>query len=137
MLYLQGGCFDPPRELDVSPFDLTLNIHWPVLEGVSKYFMSDKDVKAPNLVYIQNFKQVLKGFDKPLRRILIFGASGQVGGALIKPSVSNVLGRAALSIRLRCCNSTCKMLQENLNWLEIYLCLTDPKLSASVLVGLE
>lgn len=84
MLYLQGGCFNPSCEMDVSPFDPVLKIHWPILEGVPNYVMSEKDAKAPNLADIHGFQQVLKGADKSLRRILIIGASGQVGGALVE-----------------------------------------------------
>lgn len=92
MLYVQGGCFDPPRELDLSPFDPTMNIIWPVIDGVSEYTMSAKDMQAPNLLNMTKF-QLLPICQVPLRRILIIGASGQVGGALMEAfGHQNVIG---------------------------------------------
>jgi dTDP-4-dehydrorhamnose reductase len=83
VLYLQNGCFDPRYEIDIHPFDTIINIHWPTLDGLSHYILSRKDAHSPMLTDSKNFcgdgLQVL-----PLRRILIIGASGQVGGALVE-----------------------------------------------------
>ena len=98
ILYLQGGCFDPRSELDISPFDEILNIHWPVLEDIATYIMSNKDRQAPNLLDHEMFSGcAVEG----TKRVLVIGASGQVGGALVEAFGShNVIGTYSNSTRV-------------------------------------
>ena len=92
VLYLQGGCFNPPSETDISPFDECLNIYWPKLDDPTTYIMSDKDMRAPNLLDHKDFAGTA-GTGCPLRRVLVIGASGQVGGALVEVfGKENVIG---------------------------------------------
>ena len=53
ILYLQGGCFDPRSEMDINPFDKSLNIYWPKLDESTSYVMSEKDMRAPNLAVMR------------------------------------------------------------------------------------
>jgi len=77
MLYLQGGCYDPSSEKDTNPFDPFLDISWPKLDAAHQIILSRKDRLAPKL---NEWMDLPTG---PLKkRILIIGASGQVGGAL-------------------------------------------------------
>lgn len=93
VLYLQSGCFDPPNEVDVNVFDNVLDIHWPDLSGIKDYIMSEKDRKAPDILDVSFFKEILPRSIKPLVRVLIVGASGQVGGALLESfGPENVIG---------------------------------------------
>jgi len=78
-LYLQEGCFNPPNEADNHPFDKLFNVAWPVPEGVTPV-MSAKDVAAPPLYVRRPHLATLE----PRGRILVIGASGQVGGALLE-----------------------------------------------------
>ena len=78
MLYIQGGCFDPSQEIDISPFDPVLDIRWPRI-GVQEYIISSKDKAAP---YMHDRKEFDTTPVAKKMRILIVGASGQVGGAL-------------------------------------------------------
>lgn len=87
MLYIQSGCFDPPKEHDLNPFDKLLDIYWPELDDVPGYIMSQKDRNSPTLT----------GYDvniaSPIKRYLVIGASGQVGGALVEAlGEKNVIG---------------------------------------------
>lgn len=92
ILYLQGGCFNPKFEIDISPFDPSLNIYWPKLVDLATYLMSDKDRCAPKLLDHEEFKCTADP-GRPLKRILVIGASGQVGGALVEAFGSeNVIG---------------------------------------------
>lgn len=70
MLYLQGGCFNPRSELDVSPFDANLDIYWPKLEDIDTYIMSDKDKRAPNLLLHEEFVGTVAR-NSPRKRVLI------------------------------------------------------------------
>jgi len=81
VLYLQGGVFEPQFERDVHPFDMTLDIKWPKLEG-QDYIISEKDLNAPN--FLERFGNELSPEIAPWRRVLVIGASGQVGGALVE-----------------------------------------------------
>ena len=78
-LYLQEGTFNPPAEADMHPFDPLFNVKWPVPEGVEP-IMSAKDIAAPTLA---TRRPHLVGLE-PRRRVLVVGASGQVGGAIIE-----------------------------------------------------
>mmetsp|Transcript_53545 Transcript_53545/g.88906 ORF Transcript_53545/g.88906 Transcript_53545/m.88906 type:complete len:497 (+) Transcript_53545:23-1513(+) len=77
-LYLQEGCFNPANEADTHPFDPLFNVAWPVPEGVTPV-MSPKDTAAPPL----SVRRPHLCTRTPRGRILIIGASGQVGGALM------------------------------------------------------
>ncbi|KAK3270365.1 hypothetical protein CYMTET_21233, partial [Cymbomonas tetramitiformis] len=77
ILYLQEGTFDPPNETDVTLDDPVINIRWRVPEGVIP-IISEKDKKAPKLVDLRPHLPISQ-FRK---RVLIIGASGQVGNAL-------------------------------------------------------
>ena len=93
VLYLQGGCFDPPNEIDINPFDEVLDIHWPKLSDISEYIMSAKDKAAPMLHHIEKFKEKVPKVFPTLRRVLVIGGSGQVGGALLEAfGNGNVIG---------------------------------------------
>ena len=93
ILYLQGGCFDPRSEMDINPFDKSLNIYWPKLDDSTSYAMSEKDLRAPNLVDLKDFDCTAATGHPPLRRVLVIGASGQVGGALLEAfGEENVIG---------------------------------------------
>ena len=90
MLYIQGGCFDPSTEKDINPFDPFLDIRWPKLDDVQEYILSGKDKVAPNLQEREEFDMSI---GDPKKRVLIVGASGQVGGALSEASQSeHVIG---------------------------------------------
>eukprot|EP00908_Phaeocystis_cordata_P025673 Transcript_814.p1 GENE.Transcript_814~~Transcript_814.p1 ORF type:complete len:498 (-),score=230.30 Transcript_814:558-2051(-) len=78
-LYLQQGCFNPVNEKDNHPRDPLFDVAWPVPSGVVPV-MSPKDTSAPTLAVRRPH---LVGM-KPRGRILIIGASGQVGGALME-----------------------------------------------------
>ena len=93
MLYLQSGTFNPPNEIDLDPFDPIIGVHWPKLDDVPDYIMSDKDKNAPKLLDREKFQGTVASNAKPLRRILVIGASGQVGGALVEAfGAENVIG---------------------------------------------
>ena len=47
VLYVQGGHFNPPLGVDISPFDKELDIFWPC-PGV-RYIMSSKDMNAQTM----------------------------------------------------------------------------------------
>jgi dTDP-4-dehydrorhamnose reductase/dTDP-4-dehydrorhamnose 3,5-epimerase len=99
VLYLQGGCFNPRSELDVSPFDANLDIYWPKLEDIDTYIMSDKDKRAPNLLLHEEFVGTVAR-NSPRKRVLIIGASGQVGGALVEAfGRENVIGTYSNNVR--------------------------------------
>ena len=97
-MYLQEDCFNPHSETDISPFDSSLSIYWPKLEDVTKYIMSDKDMCALNLVDHKEFAGTVET-GLPLRRVLVIGASGQVGGALVEAfGPENVIGTYSKNI---------------------------------------
>eukprot|EP00854_Cymbomonas_tetramitiformis_P013305 gene13305-15723_t len=77
IMYLQEGTFDPPNEMDVAWDDPVINIKWRIPDGVTP-IISDKDKKAPKLVE----RRPNLPFSQPRKRVLIIGASGQVGNAL-------------------------------------------------------
>ena len=72
------GCFNPVNEKDNHPLDPMFNVQWPVPQGVEPE-MSGKDTAAPTLAVRRPH---LTGM-KPRGRILIIGASGQVGGSAV------------------------------------------------------
>ena len=78
-LYLQEGTFNPANEADTHPFDPLFNVQWPVPAGVTPV-MSPKDTAAPQLS-VRRPHLVTRS---PRGRVLIIGASGQVGGALME-----------------------------------------------------
>ena len=78
-LYLQQGCFNPANEKDNHPLDPLFDVQWPVPLGVVPE-MSGKDTAAPTLA---GRRPHLTGM-APRGRVLIIGASGQVGGALLE-----------------------------------------------------
>ena len=45
---------------------------------------SEKDMRAPNLADLKDFEGAEVTGRPPLRRLLVIGASGQVGGALLE-----------------------------------------------------
>jgi hypothetical protein len=60
----------------LDPFDPTLGVHWPKLDDVPAYIMSDKDKTAPKLLEREKFKgTVAAGDEKPLRRLLVIGGA--------------------------------------------------------------
>ena len=48
VLYLQGGIFNPPEEVDLNPFDTHLGIPWPKPDV--SYIMSKKDQESQNFL---------------------------------------------------------------------------------------
>jgi dTDP-4-dehydrorhamnose 3,5-epimerase/reductase len=87
VLYLQGGVFNPPEEIDVNPFDPNIAILWPA--PYERYIMSDKDRKSQSFSCIHP----LAGKLPPLRRLLVIGASGQLGRAITEfYGANNVIG---------------------------------------------
>jgi len=78
-LYLQEGTFKPENEADTHPFDELFKVVWPVPEGVTP-IMSPKDCAAPPL----SVRRPHLAGSAPRGRILVIGASGQVGGALLE-----------------------------------------------------
>ena len=77
-LYLQEGTFNPENEADTHPHDDFVAVKWPIPSGVTPV-MSAKDTIAPPL----NVRRPHLVGIEPRGRILIIGASGQVGGALM------------------------------------------------------
>jgi len=78
-LYLQEGTFNPVNEADNHPFDPLFDVQWPVPPGVTPV-MSPKDTAAPTLaVRRPHLTTATKR-----GRILVIGASGQVGGAVLE-----------------------------------------------------
>lgn len=47
LVYCQEGTFDGPKEMNVNPFDPTININWPILDD--DYIISDQDKNSPNV----------------------------------------------------------------------------------------
>jgi dTDP-4-dehydrorhamnose reductase len=80
MLYLQGGTFSLGQESDCNPFDKLIDAHWPLLN--SEPIISDKDRNAPLITHESRRPQLSLRVTMP--RILIIGASGQVGSALVQ-----------------------------------------------------
>lgn len=78
-LYLQEGTFNPENEADTHPFDPLFNVQWPVPKGVTPV-MSPKDTAAP----ILSVRRPALATATPRGRILVVGASGQVGSALLE-----------------------------------------------------
>lgn len=78
-LYLQEGTFNPANEADTHPLDPLFDVQWPVPEGVTP-IMSAKDTAAP----ILSVRRPALATMKPRGRILVVGASGQVGSALVE-----------------------------------------------------
>ena len=78
-LYLQEGTFNPENEADVHPFDPLINVQWPVPAGVEPV-MSAKDTSAP----ILSVRRPHLATRTPRGRVLVIGASGQVGGSLLE-----------------------------------------------------
>lgn len=82
VLYLQGGCFNSSGEKDICPFDPTIGIPWPKFSSVTEYIVSQKDQNAPRLLDHKSLRSSEAELAFQKKRILIIGASGQVGGAL-------------------------------------------------------
>lgn len=76
VVYCQGGCFRADIDHGITPFDPAVDIHWPQQDGV-KQLLSPKDEQAPSI-------QVQRGILPKRTRVLVIGASGQVGGALME-----------------------------------------------------
>ena len=63
------------------------------MDDVPDYIVSDKDKLAPKLLERKDFSGTVAYDAKPSRRVLIIGASGQVGGALVEAfGAENVIG---------------------------------------------
>jgi dTDP-4-dehydrorhamnose 3,5-epimerase-like enzyme len=44
LVYCQEGTFNPPKEMNINPFDPLININWPLAD----YIISDQDKNALN-----------------------------------------------------------------------------------------
>eukprot|EP00403_Amphidinium_massartii_P034048 CAMPEP_0178449176 /NCGR_PEP_ID=MMETSP0689_2-20121128/42391_1 /TAXON_ID=160604 /ORGANISM="Amphidinium massartii, Strain CS-259" /LENGTH=507 /DNA_ID=CAMNT_0020074437 /DNA_START=88 /DNA_END=1611 /DNA_ORIENTATION=- len=86
LLYLQGGTFQPALESDCTPFEELFGIHWP-LPDMSKVIVSERDRNAP-AISADNRLPELKGRRRP-KRVLVIGASSQVGCAVVKEMERN------------------------------------------------
>ncbi|CAH1775231.1 unnamed protein product [Owenia fusiformis] len=74
VVYCQGGFFHPSIDFGITPFDPVADVYWPIPKDASA-IISEKDEKA--------LPAKVEGGVLPKRtRVLIIGASGQVGGAL-------------------------------------------------------
>lgn len=77
-LYLQEGCFHPVDERDTHPYDPFLAVAWPLApDETTPPTLSTKDTNAPHL----SARVVVP--ERPRRRILVIGATGQIGDALL------------------------------------------------------
>jgi dTDP-4-dehydrorhamnose reductase/dTDP-4-dehydrorhamnose 3,5-epimerase len=79
VMYCQEGVFDPSTEMDVAWNDPLLNIRWSIPHGVEP-IISAKDLRAPQLASRRSDLAHMP----PRKRVLVLGASGQVGSALSK-----------------------------------------------------
>ena len=77
-LYLQEGCFHPENECDVHPFDPFTNVQWPLIDKTEWPTLSQKDHDAPNLSGRMDVPS------QPRQRILVIGATGQLGSAIVE-----------------------------------------------------
>lgn len=88
VLYVQGGVFNPPEEVDIFAFDKQLDIFWPAAQ--TAYIMSTKDEHAPP------FRSAItpcRGQIRPSMRVLVIGGNGQLGRAVTAAhSTEHVVG---------------------------------------------
>jgi dTDP-4-dehydrorhamnose reductase/dTDP-4-dehydrorhamnose 3,5-epimerase len=85
-LYLQEGCFDSAKEKDTHPFDSFVNVQWPISAELEPT-LSQKDTDAPYL------SDRLTVPSEPRKRIIVIGATGQIGSALLENfGPSNCIG---------------------------------------------
>ena len=52
LVYLQDGCFNPNEDINLNPFDSTINIEWP--SPVASYIVSEKDRQSKQLAEIRH-----------------------------------------------------------------------------------
>jgi len=89
VMYLQAGTFDPPTEQDLTHCDARLAINWPLHlvpsthNGGNGPTISAKDVAAPTLAARRPHLAPRLQLRLHAPRVLVIGASGQVGNALL------------------------------------------------------
>jgi len=83
MLYLQGGTFAADQERDCNVFDPILDVRWPISKvgSATNLIISDKDRRAPLVTDVSRHPELAGS--APRKRVLVIGASGQVGSALV------------------------------------------------------
>ena len=89
LLYMQDGCFNGSEDINLNPFDPTINISWPT--PFSSYIVSAKDKAS------QNFNEIRESLGKtsplsltnPLKEkaVLVYGGTGFLGKCLLEELV--------------------------------------------------
>ena len=88
MIYLQDGCFNAYEDINVHPFDPTLNIQWP--KPFSNYIISEKDRTCKQFAEIKHLLGSSKlNLVNPTKEkaVLVYGGTGFLGKCLLEELV--------------------------------------------------
>jgi dTDP-4-dehydrorhamnose 3,5-epimerase len=88
LVYLQDGCFNASEDINLHPFDPSINIQWP--KPFSSYIISAKDKASPQLAEIKHLLEFSKlNLLNPLteKAVLVYGSTGFLGKCLLEELV--------------------------------------------------
>ena len=85
LVYLQDGCFNANEDINMHPFDPTINVQWP--KPFSSYIISEKDKSAKQFSEIKHLLGTHKvSLFNPLKEksVLVYGGTGFLGKCLLE-----------------------------------------------------
>lgn len=88
LVYLQDGCFNGAEDINVHPFDPSLNIQWP--KPFSSYIISEKDKTSKQFTEIKHLLGSSQmNLLNPLKEkaVLVYGGTGFLGKCLLEELV--------------------------------------------------